>query len=80
MENGQEQALAKTMLVFMVKGLFSSLRFPYALFPCNKLSGDLPFWEAVYRLERMGFKVSSISLNTWLVNFVSFHVRNVANI
>ena len=52
--------LAKTMIVFMVRGLFSKLQFPYAQFPCAKLSGDLlykPFWEAIGRLENCGFKV-----------------------
>ena len=52
--------LASTMMVFMVKGLFSRLQFPYVQFPCNNLSGDLlydPFWEAVSRIERCGLKV-----------------------
>ena len=52
--------LAKTMMVFMVRGLFSRLEFPYAQFPCADLSGELlyePFWEAVCRLETCGFKV-----------------------
>ena len=52
--------LAKSMLVFFVRGLFTSLQFPYAQFACKSLSGDLlfkPFWEAVFRLEKMGFKV-----------------------
>ena len=52
--------LAKTMMVFMVRGLFTSLRFAYAQFPCKNVTADLlfgPFWEAVYRLERCGFKV-----------------------
>ena len=52
--------LATTMMTFMVRGLFSHLQFPYAHFPCHKITGDLlydPFWEAVYRLERCGFKV-----------------------
>ena len=42
--------LAKTMMVFMVRGLFSKLQFPYAQFPCADLSGEMlyePFWEAV---------------------------------
>ncbi len=30
--------LAKTMMVFMVGGLFSRLEFPYAQFPCADLS------------------------------------------
>ena len=53
--------LAKTMMVFMVQGLFSKLQFAYAQFPSADLSGDLlyePFWEAVVRLENCGFKVS----------------------
>ena len=52
--------LAKTMMVVMVRGLFSKLHFAYAQFPCADLSGDLlyePFWEAVGRLEICGLKV-----------------------
>ena len=33
--------LAKTMMVFMIRGLFSKLQFTYAQFPCADLSGDL---------------------------------------
>ena len=47
--------LAKSMLVIMVRGLFSRLNYPYAQFPCVNLSGDVlfdPLWEAVMRLER----------------------------
>ena len=54
--------IANTMLVFYVRGLFSDLEFPYTQFACKSLSGDLlynPFWEAVYRLERMGLKVTA---------------------
>ena len=53
--------LAKSILAIMVKGLFTSLKFPYVHFSCVNISGDMlfdPFWKAVYRLERMGFKVS----------------------
>lgn len=56
--------LAKTMMVFMVRGLFNKLQFPYAQFPCADLSGDQlyePFWEAVRRLENCGLKVSTAS-------------------
>ncbi len=55
-----KERLAKTMMVFMVRGLFTPLRFPYAQFPCGSVTGDLlfyPFWQAVYILERMGLKV-----------------------
>ena len=57
--------LAKTMMVFMVRGLFSKLQFAYAQFPCADLSGDLlyePFWEAVGRLENCGLQVGIISI------------------
>ena len=50
-------SLAKSI---MIKGLFSSLHYPYAHFVCSTVSGDLlftPVWEAAYRLERMGLKV-----------------------
>ena len=53
--------LAKTMMVFMVWGLFNKLQFPYVQFPCADISADLlyePFWEAVSRLETCGLKVS----------------------
>ena len=59
----EENVLAKSMMVFMVRGLFTPLRFTYVQFPCSKVTGDLlfhPFWQAVYRLERMGLKVSTI--------------------
>ena len=65
--------LAKSILAIMVKGLFTSLKFPYAHFPCVNISGDMlfdPFWKAVYRLERMGFKVrwSACILKRLLLN------------
>ena len=46
--------LAKSMMVFMVRGLFTKLQFPYAQFPVMSVSGDQlykPFWEAIGRLE-----------------------------
>ena len=58
--------LAKTMMVFMVRGLFSALQFPYAQFPCADISGDMlydPFWEAVRRIEACGLKVSFVGCN-----------------
>ena len=51
------------MLLFIVRGLFNPLEFPYAQFPCNKLSGDQiyePLWEAVGRLERCGLRVMAL--------------------
>ena len=53
-------SLANSMLVLMVRSLFSNLVFPYAQFACCNLSGNLlvdPVWEAVSRLERQGLRV-----------------------
>lgn len=58
-----EDVVADHMLVFMVRGLFSSLQFPYVQFPCTDLSGDhmyAPFWQAVGRLEQCGFRVMAL--------------------
>ena len=49
-----EQPLAKTMLVIMVRGLFSGLQFPYVQFPCSALRSDQIFhvlWKTVGRVE-----------------------------
>ena len=48
------------MLLFMIRGLFSSLEFPYAHFATRGASADILFplvWEAVERLEYCGFNV-----------------------
>ena len=53
-------SLTKTMVVFMVRGLFTSLQFPYVHFACTNLCGDQmydPLWEAIWRIENCGLKV-----------------------
>ena len=53
-------AIAKTITVFMVRGLFTKLQFAYAQFPGNSVNGEMlftPFWEAISRLESCDFKV-----------------------
>ena len=73
-ENGSEEAerpLAKTMLVVMVRGLFSGLQFPYVQFPCNSLRGDQMFyimWKTVGRLERYGFHVMGLTCDGLAAN------------
>ena len=61
----QDHELAKTMLVLMVRGLFSNLSFPYAQFSSSDTTkGDLFMeivWEAVMRLECLGLKVLYIT-------------------
>ena len=55
-----ENTLTAKIMVFMVRGLFINLTFPYASFPSSSLTGDqlVPlFYEAIMRLERCGFEV-----------------------
>ena len=82
-KNDRLEPLATSMLVMMVRGLFSRLRFPYVQFPCTDLSGTTvkcyilymytlchnfisgdqlfdPLWEAVFRLECLGFRVMAL--------------------
>ena len=70
----EEASLAKTIMVFMVRGLFTKLKFPYAQFPISKLKGHQlfdPFWEAVSHLERLGFRVSYFSLTTYCNTYMN---------
>lgn len=63
--------LAISRMVFMVRGLSTSFRFPYVQLPCSTITGDLifePFWEAIFHLERIGFKVSEL-ICFYLYNF-----------
>lgn len=65
------EPLANSMVVMMVRGLCTSLQFPYAQFPCTSVTGDLlfdPFWEAVSRLERCGLKVMGLTCDGASVN------------
>ena len=51
-KDADSTVLSKTMLVFMVRGLFSNLEFTYAQFACTDITGDLyfaPIREAVSR-------------------------------
>ena len=56
---GEDPSLAASMMVFMVRGLLHKYNYPYAQFACGKsMTGDLifdPIWEAMARLERIGF-------------------------
>ena len=68
---GEHDTLAKTMMVLMVRGLFINFTFPYASFASSTLTGEqlIPiFYEAIMRVERCGFKVSSITLDGHSVN------------
>jgi len=63
-ENNSRCPLASTMLVIMVRGLFCRLNYPYAQFGCSNLTGDQlfdPVWQAIARLERLGFYVLALT-------------------
>ena len=64
-------SLATTVFVFMVRGIFCRLNFPYATFPAKSISADqlLPLYiEALFHLERCGFKVIGITLDGYSAN------------
>jgi hypothetical protein len=67
LESGDEDyavPLAKSILVLMVKGLFSSLKFRYAQFPCSTVRGSQLYpivWEAVCYLDMLGFRVLGLT-------------------
>ena len=74
-----EKPLANSMLVLMVRGLFSKLEFPYVQFPCIELSGEQiydPLWEAVCRLERCGFHVLALVCDGLAANRRLFKLHN----
>jgi hypothetical protein len=76
------QQLAKTMYVFMVRGFFSRLQFPYAQFPCKEITGELileTFWEAVYRLERMDMQVLAATADGASTNRKFFKIHGARN-
>ena len=56
-ETGEPQ-LAKSMLVIMVKGLFTKLEFPYCQFPCAALSGDQMYHPYGRQLNGWSYVVS----------------------
>ena len=59
-----QPTLASTMLVFMVRGLLCKLNYPYVQFPCHDVSGSMmfdPMWEAIARLEKLGFRVLGLT-------------------
>lgn len=56
--------VAKHMLMFVVRGVFIRMKFPYAQFATADLSADLLYpivWEVIRSLECAGFKVISVT-------------------
>ena len=63
--------LAKTMMVIMVRGVFTDISFPYAQFPLASPSGSDLFpliWKAVDRLECNDIKVLGVTCDGASIN------------
>lgn len=73
------QELASHILVFMVRGLFSSLSFPYAQFPCATASADVlhPIaWRCIEHLEMIGLKVLALVCDGASANRKFYRMHN----
>jgi len=82
-DKGDSQpSLASSMMLFMVKGLLHKFDYPYAQFACGSMSGDLmfdPVWEAVSRLERIGFFVLGLCCDGASSNRKLWKLHSVSN-
>ena len=61
---GTPRLLGKCMLMFMVRGLFTNLKFPYAQFPANSTKGANIFplvRQAIKHLSRLGLHVITVT-------------------
>ena len=73
------RTITKTMLVFMARGFFIRLQFPFAQFPCTTtLSVDQMYdvvWEAIFHLERIGLKVLAVTADGASTNRLFFKLH-----
>ena len=75
----KSRALAKTIVVFMVRGALTDIVFPYAVFPVKTLKGHNPFplfWEAVERLTRHKFRILAVTCDGASCNRKLFQMHN----
>ena len=68
----EKDVIAKTMMVFMVRGLFSPLRFAYAQFPCATVTGDLLYDSRGWVLR---YAIVDYNNNCMCVHFVLFPLQ-----
>ena len=74
--------LATHVLVFMVRGIFSQLEFPYAQFPVAAASGEVLFpivWSCIERLEMIGLKVLALVCDAAAPNRKLFKLHSTTN-
>lgn len=82
-DSRKPRALAKTIVVFMVRGILSSLLFPYAAFPVNSLKAFNLFplvWKVIGRLTRHGFRVWGITCDGASCNRKMFQMHDPAKV
>ena len=84
-ENEINQPLAKYVIVFMVRGIFTSLCYPFGHFASTGFTSDQLYfcaWEAVRILELMNLKVRAITADGASPNrkFFKLHKLNVVNV
>ena len=70
--------LATYMLVYMIRGIVTTLSFPYAHFPTTEVTSLYRFdlvWEAVRNIELTGLKVLKITCNGAAANRKFFRMH-----
>ena len=82
---GSGRTVASHKLMFMVRGIITSLEFPYAQFTTVGATADTLYpivWEAVQRLEADGFKVVALTCDGASPNrkFFKMHGSNSTNL
>ena len=81
-ETSRDTPLTKSVLVLMVRGLYSGLQFPYAKFPCLSIHGVQMFpiiWEAVGCLQHYGFHVMGLTCDGLAANQQLFSLHAPKN-
>ena len=81
-EEGASSNVATHMLLFMVRGLCTSLVFPYAHFATQGATADVLYpmvWEAVRRIESCGLNVIAFTCDGASPNRKFFQMHKVGN-
>lgn len=74
----KSRELAKTIVVFMVRGLLTNLLFPYCVFPVKSLKACNLFplvWEVIGRLTLHNFRVMAVTCDGAAVNRRMFQMH-----
>lgn len=80
--NSKPKPLAKVMLTFMLRGLFTNMKFVYAQFPAVSTKGTDIFvllWKAIDRLTRLGLTVVTVTCDGASNNRKMFEMHGLTN-